>query len=300
MKIMVPPIKCQGIKTKLAEWIKEKTGNLAETGKWYEPFMGSGVVGFNVQPKNAFFSDTNPHLIRFYNDIKSEKITYQSVKEYLMTESGKLLKGADSYYKEVRERFNKNPNSLDFLFLNRCCFNGMMRFNSKGFFNVPFCKKPNRLSKSYITKISNQVKNISGLIKLNNYSFICSDFYDLIRKAGKNDIIYCDPPYIDRYSDYFNSWGRTDEERLFEVLSKTESKFIMSTWEHNKYRENIYIKELWSNFFIDTRDHFYHLGASEKNRNAMTEALISNFVNDTDKRAEKLESIQQNLSIMFK
>ncbi|PAF52216.1 Dam family site-specific DNA-(adenine-N6)-methyltransferase [Helicobacter sp. 13S00477-4] len=275
MSILVPPIKCQGIKTKLVDWIKFKITNI--NGIWYEPFMGSGVVGFNIQPKNAVFSDTNPHLIGFYNDIKNQIVSPEAIKEYLEIEGKKLFIEGDSYYKEVRARFNISPNSFDFIFLNRCCFNGMMRFNSKGGFNVPFCRKPNRFTKSYITKITNQVKNISNIIKSNNYSFFCDSFEDIIPSAKKNDFIYCDPPYIDRYSDYFNSWSEKDELKLFELLKNTPSRFILSTWNHNQYRKNIYIEEYWDLFNIDTKEHFYHLGAKEKNRNIMIESLIYNF-----------------------
>jgi DNA adenine methylase len=277
MKIIVPPIKCQGIKTKLIPWIKEKISSFEDKGVWYEPFMGSAVVGFNIRPQCAVFGDNNPHLIRFYNDVKCGDINHLNVRQYLEIESRKLSDGADDYYKEVRQRFNERPNSLDFLFLNRACFNGMMRFNSKGLFNVPFCKKPKRFSKAYVTKISNQVKNISSIIKLKDYSFIVCDFGELIKRASCDDIIYCDPPYIDRYSDYFNSWTQDDENRLFEVLNSTKAKFLLSTWHSNKYRKNIYIEKMWNAFFIDTQSHFYHLGANEKNRNPMTEALVSNF-----------------------
>ena len=106
--------------------------------------MGSGVVGFNIKPNKAIFCDTNPYIINFYNDIKTGVITSDKMKLFLLSESIKLNKYSNDYYMEVRERFNKNPNSYDFIFLNRSCFNGMMRFNSKGNFNVPFCKKNNR------------------------------------------------------------------------------------------------------------------------------------------------------------
>ena len=149
----IPPIKCQGIKTKLIEYIKNLLPDF--NGIWYEPFMGSGVVGFNILPEKAVFGDTNPHLINFYNDLKNNIITPEKLNKFLQAEAVKLLEGADDYYKEVRNRFNKNPDSYDFIFLNRACFNGMMRFNSKGEFNVPFCKKPNRFALFFITKIIN-------------------------------------------------------------------------------------------------------------------------------------------------
>ena len=65
-KIFVPPIKIQGKKTKLVSFILE---NLPEDAfeVWIEPFMGSGVVGFNAQPRKAIFADSNPHIINFYS-----------------------------------------------------------------------------------------------------------------------------------------------------------------------------------------------------------------------------------------
>lgn len=273
--MIVPPIKCQGIKTKLVEWIQSKIPHYE--GTWYEPFMGSGVVGFNVKPKKAIFCDTNPHIINFYNDIKNKVITPDNIHLFLSEESTKLQKYSDEYYKEVRKRFNKNPNSFDFIFLNRCCFNGIMRFNSKGEFNVPFCKKDNRFSKAYITKISNQIKNISNLLEIYDYSFKAQTFDNTINSASENDVIYCDPPYIERYSSYFNTWQSQDEETLFNVLCNTKAKFILSTWHHNKYRKNTYLEKYSTNFKIDTKNHFYHLGAKEINRNTMVEALIINY-----------------------
>ena len=62
-RIIVPPIKTQGIKTKLVPWIQEHV-QIPEGGKWVEPFMGSGVVGFNVKPERAIFSDTAIRLMK--------------------------------------------------------------------------------------------------------------------------------------------------------------------------------------------------------------------------------------------
>lgn len=274
-KIFVPPIKCQGIKTKLVSWIKDYLVDY--NGIWIEPFMGSGVVGFNVMPKKAVFCDSNPYIIMFYNDLKNNKINSAIIKNFLLIENEKLLEGKDEYYKEVRSRFNNSPNSLDFLFLNRACFNGVIRFNRKGLFNTPFCKKPNRFATSYITKICNQVSNIQQIIEQNDYTFINQDFYKSIKMATSSDFIYCDPPYIDRYADYYNGWNEIDEIKLFELLNNTDAKFLMSSWYGNEYRENKYIKSLWKNFNISIRNHYYHIGAKERNRNPMTEAIIYNY-----------------------
>ncbi len=273
-KIIIPPIKCQGIKTKLVSQIKKLVNKY---DIWYEPFMGSGVVGFNIKPQTAIFSDTNPHLINFYNDIKYKKFTSSDCRLYLEKQSELLLRYGKEYYIEVRNNFNKQPNSYDFLFLNRSCFNGLMRFNSKGGFNVPFCQKNNRFSKSYITKIVNQIKNVENLIHNNDYIFNCCDFEITINNAKENDLIYCDPPYIDRYSDYYNGWTEEDELKLFKALQKTKANFILSTWNKNSYRQNHYIEKFWSNFHIINIEHFYFLGAKESNRNNIIESLVTNI-----------------------
>ena len=174
-KVFVPPIKIQGIKTKIVPFIKENL-LLAQDSMWIEPFMGSGVVGFNVAPKNAVFADINPHIIEFYNQIKSGQITSYIIRQFLEEEGSKLAQKDGLYYYEVRERFNQNHNPLDFLFLNRSCFNGMIRFNKKLAFNVPYGHKPQRFSKAYITKITNQVTHIEELFRYNIWSFICQSF----------------------------------------------------------------------------------------------------------------------------
>jgi DNA adenine methylase len=276
MTVKVPPIKCQGIKTKLVEWIKDHS-SLDNNGAWIEPFMGSGVVGFNMRPSRAIFADVNPHIINFYNAVKQGKITAGIAKEFLEKEGAILqTKGEDHYY-EVRERFNKNGSPLDMLFLNRACFNGVMRFNKKGGFNVPFGHKPERFSKSYVTKITNQIKYVTNAVSQYDWTFICTDFRKIISSATQNDFIYCDPPYIGRHVDYFNSWSENDEQELYDLLNTTKAKFILSTWHSNQYRENFALEKYAPNYTVLTREHFYHVGASEKNRKPMMEAIVLNY-----------------------
>lgn len=275
-KVFVPPIKIQGIKTKLVPVIKENVSMDSDT-LWVEPFMGSGVVGFNTAPNKAVFADTNPHIIKFYNEIKTGKITASFVREFLEQEGNYLAEKEDEYYYEVRNRFNKNHDSLDFLFLNRSCFNGMIRFNKKFEFNVPYGHKSQRFAKAYITKIVNQVSHIELLLKDRDWEFVCQSFEETIRKAEDNSFIYCDPPYIGRHVDYYDSWDEEKEKQLCSVLHKSDSRYMLSTWDFNAYRKNEYIDLLWGDCCKTTREHFYYLGAREKNRNAMTEALLTNY-----------------------
>lgn len=275
-RILIPPIKCQGIKTKLVPLILANATR-PKGGNWIEPFMGSAVVGLNARPPKALFADLNPHIVAFYSAIKDESITPNIARAFLEEEGQRLKEKGEEHYYAIRERFNRKGAPLDFLFLSRSCFNGMIRFNSKGKFNVPFCRKPERFSKAYITKIVNQIAAFQEVVGQHDWSFVRQDFESTIALATEKDFIYCDPPYIGRHADYFNSWTEEDEHRLFNCLSTTTAKFILSTWHSNRYRTNEYLTSLWSRFHIVTQEHFYHVGAKEDNRNAMTEALVMNY-----------------------
>ena len=239
--------------------------------------MGTGVVGFNSGFPHAVMSDANPHLIRFYRSVESGEVSPESVRGYLETESALLSGSGDGQerFREVRDRFNETGDPHDFLFLSRAGFNGMMRFNRSGKWNVPFCKKPKRFSKSYITKISNQVSAVSNVCK--GWEFNCEDFREAIKKAEAGDLIYCDPPYSGRNSDYFNDWDEKDDDDLFRLLEDTEAFFILSTWHHNDFRQNPFADRFKEGFRVLTKEHFYHIGGNLENRRFVTEALILNF-----------------------
>jgi DNA adenine methylase len=215
MPPLVPPIKCQGIKTKLISTIQLAVPPSIE-GKWIEPFCGSGVVAFNIKPKKAILADTNIHIINLYRSIQNGTLTASIVTEHLKLEGERLLREGESYYYEVRSRFNELHKPLDFLFLNRSCFNGVMRFNKNGKFNVPFCRKPQRFAQSYITKIANQVRSVSGVIQGKQWEFEVADFKSTLAEAQEHDVVYADPPYLGRHVDYFNSWS---ESRFLVPLS---------------------------------------------------------------------------------
>jgi len=272
MNIKVPPIKCQGIKTKLVRFIIDSV-QWSRNGRWIEPFVGSGVVVLNVAPNRALLNDINVHVIRFYNDIASGLVSPSNVRAFLEKEGYILSQVGETYYYEVRDRFNKRPSSLDFLFLNRCDFNGVIRFNSKGQFNVPFGKKPDRFRPAYITKVVNQVAYIASLIRNNDWIFREADWRDTLAQAHENDFVYADPPYIGRHTDYYNKWTESDALELFDSLQSLSCGFALSTWSQNRYRTNPYLPSSDS-VTVKTFNHFYHVGATESLRNPMVEALV--------------------------
>jgi DNA adenine methylase len=298
MRVIIPPIKSQGIKTKLVPWIQSLVP--AVHGRWIEPFLGTGVVAFNSGFRDALLSDINPHIIRFYQAIKNCEITPRSVREYLEREGAQLEKAPDqgyAHFKKIRDRFNQLHDPLDFLFLSRAGFNGMMRFNRNGGWNIPFCQKPERFAPAYITKIVNQVHDVACLIQP-GWMFRIEDFAVTIGEAAEDDIIYCDPPYLGRYVDYYNGWTEEDEKKLFALLSATPARFILSTWHHNDFRSNPFVDFLWSKFNIVTRDHFYHSGGKIENRRSMVEALVFNFPANIRKHNHGLEPKPEQMILL--
>jgi DNA adenine methylase len=275
---LVPPLKCQGIKTKLVATIKQ-IADARPHQRWVEPFCGSCVVALNVQPKQALLCDTNLHIIRLYQDIQCGAVTPALVKSFLTGEGEKLRAQGEPYYYEVRERFNQSPSTLDFLFLNRSCFNGVMRFNRQGKFNVPYGHKPERFAQAYVTKITNQVRQIAQVVSVADWTFEVADFRDTLARIKAGDFVYADPPYAGRHVDYFNSWSAEDEQALAARLAAVTCDFTLSTWHSNEFRKNAAIEHVWqkAGFHLTTREHFYHVGSSESLRHPMIEALVTNF-----------------------
>ena len=120
-------------------------------------------------------------------------------------------------------------------------------------------------------------------MKTHNWTFLCQSFEKTMSMAGTGDFIYCDPPYIGRHVDYYDRWDEESEVALSAALKKTGAKFMLSTWDHNAYRQNEYIRTVWSFCQKATRQHFYHVGAREENRNPMVEALLTNYAMTGDK-----------------
>lgn len=299
MSIIIPPIKSQGIKTKLVPWINDvilHSGIDFQNANWIEPFFGTGVVGLNtIVGGNRIVGDTNPHIISFYESIQNGNITPQNMRAYLEIE-GKILCESEEdgyvHFREVKNRFNTEHSSFDFIFLSRAGFNGMMRFNRKGEWNIPFCKKANRFAPAYITKICNQINESSKVINRYDWTFYNQDFIETINLAQEGDIIYCDPPYFGRYVDYYNGWTEEDEERLYQALANTPAYFILSTWHHNEFRANEMMDKYWNQFHVETQEHFYHSGGRIENRHAMVEALVFNFDLHPEENHQQLLQLQ--------
>lgn len=152
-----------------------------------EPFVGAGSVFLNTDYERYLLADINSDLINLYTIVQKNPQTF--VKEASQFFSGELNNETE-YYK-LRDQFNQSKNpyerSLLFLYLNRHCYNGLCRYNLKGEFNVPF----GRYKRPYFPE--NELFIFSE--KAKRATFLCKHYEDVLKKAKKNSVVYCDPPY---------------------------------------------------------------------------------------------------------
>ena len=276
--MIIPPIKIQGKKTKIVPKIMEIADGILndhpEIDTWVEPFLGSGVVAFNCpgRIKKVIVNDINPHIIKFYKGVADGIITPDKIREVFNTHNQNLLKDGYDYYNQIKDRFNQSFDTMDFLFLTRTGFNGVMRFNNSGKWNVPFCKLNNRLSKNVIDDLASSVDELSRLFKSKEFIFYNKSFEEVIESAPDNSIFYCDPPYYGLQVQYFKGWRKEDEIRLNEMLK--DKMFIYSTWLEDGIRENPMINEYWGGYEIEGKKHKYNVAEKAEKRNQVTEGLI--------------------------
>lgn len=155
-----------------------------KTGRYFEPFVGGGAVFFDLLPEKGFLSDLNKELVTTYNVIKN------GVDGLIV--SLKKHKTDKDYFLKIRAQDPNRLSDLDiasrFIFLNRTCFNGMYRVNSKGGFNVPYGKYTNPLicDEDNLKKVSKVLQGIE--IKHQDYK-------EVLKTTKKGDFVYFDPPY---------------------------------------------------------------------------------------------------------
>ena len=276
--MIIPPIKIQGKKTKLVPKIMEIANNLldehSDIDTWVEPFLGSGVVAFNcpTRIKKVIVNDINPHIIKFYKSISDGEITSRKIQEVFEEHNKRLVNEGGLYYTEIKDRFNQTFDTMDFLFLTRTGFNGVMRFNGSGKWNVPFCKLNDRLSKTVIDDLKKTVDELSRLFLAKEFTFHNKSFEEVLETSPANSIFYCDPPYYGLAVQYFKGWGKEDEIRLNEMLKG--KVFIYSTWINDGHRDNPMIKKYWSEYEIESRKHKYNVAEKSSERMGVDEGLI--------------------------
>ena len=241
-------------------------------GRYFEPFVGGGAVFFDLQSKNATISDLNSELITAYSVIRDNvEPLIESLKKHIYDKD---------YFLKMRAMKPAEMSDVDiasrFIYLNRTCFNGMYRVNSKGQFNVPFgrYKNPIICDEDNLRAVS---RALQGVEILN------ADYKVTVSKAGVGDFIYFDPPYYPISStSSFTSYtkdGFAEKEQIelrdtFAELSNRGCYVMLSN------SDTVFIRDIYGglkNVTITTASAGRSINSKGAGRGKITELVITNY-----------------------
>ena len=261
---------------------------------YIEPFIGGGAMLFFMLQKypnikKAIINDINPHLVKTYTVIRDNPYslidTLNELQEKFRTSGD--FEAQKEFFLDIRSRFNQKvytdiDEAAYMIFLNRTCFNGLYRENSKGGFNVPFGKYSN-------PTICDETLLIADSELLQRVEILNGDFSNTSAYVDGYTFFYFDPPYrpLDATSS-FNSYVKEtfddneqirlkefystlSEEGCFEILSNSDCK--------GRNEDDIFFDELYQDFYIERVYAKRSINANASKRGILTELLIRNYEN---------------------
>ena len=271
-----PFVKWAGGKRQIMSEIKKYVPENYDT--FYEPFVGGGAVFFELAPKKAVINDYNSELMNVFECIKDEVKFDKMCTELNHHEANH----SEEYYYQVRniDRDPKKYNKLaDYkraartIYLNKACFNGLYRVNSKNEFNVPFGKK-----EKVNTYEGQNLGVVHCILNFNDVKLLSIDFEEAVKDAKKGDFVYLDPPYdsdTSTFNDYTENGFNKDEQirlaKLFKELSDRGCYVMLSN--HN----TILVKEMYSDYNIHIIEANRNINANGKKRKKVEEVIITNY-----------------------
>ena len=246
---------------------------------YVEPFIGGGAIFFELQPTKAIINDYNSELINLYSVIKNKPTKLIEELKKLETKNNK-----EDFY-EIRnldrnDNWNTKSNvekAARTIYLNKTCFNGLYRVNSKGYFNTPFgfYKNPNICNEKLILDISKYLNE-------NDITLMCGDYKEALKNLPESAFVYLDPPYMPisktssftSYTDAEFEWKQQLElKEECDKLQKQGIKFIQSNSDCPE------IRELYKDYEIKTVYAKRNINSKGNARGEITEVLILNIKN---------------------
>ena len=290
-----PFIKWAGGKTQLLtqfENILPHNLEEAEHFTYIEPFVGGGAMLFHMLQKytnigRVIINDINPNLITAYRVIRDTPERLITDLKMLQREfrQNSNEEARKEYFLRIRKSYNEDThndvtNTAMFIFLNRTCFNGLYRVNSKGYFNVPFGKYTN-------PTICDEELLLEDSKILQNVEILCGDYTLIERYVDNNTFIYFDPPYRPlSTTSSFTSYSKenfddTEQTRLahfFARLSRYGCKMMLSNSDCCAQNPNdTFFENLYGNFIIDKVHASRFVNAIPSKWGKLTEILVRNY-----------------------
>jgi len=274
-KKIEPFVKWAGGKNQLLDKLHNKIPNTY--GTYFEPFIGGGALLFHEKPKKAVISDINEQLINIY-------LQLQAAPKSVIREVNKLDKGScdKDYYLAIREAYNKKiqAHELDaecaalMIWINKHCFNGLYRVNSKGLFNVPYNNKQTGKSIDETNLMS-----IGYFLKNSHVQILCQDFEMTCESAQAGDFVYFDSPYIPvsetaNFTDYTkDGFTYEDHVRLAELYKRLDARGVKAMLSNHDVS---LVYELYKGYKIENVDVRRSINSDAKKR-VGKEVIITNY-----------------------
>ena len=274
-----PYLKWAGGKRQLLAEIKKHLPKGIGSYNYYEPFVGAGAVFFELQPGKAVINDFNEQLVLTYIAIKNR------VEDLISLLINHQKNNCKEYYYEIRNldrdetQFNKLTiveKAARLIFLNKTCFNGLYRVNSRGFFNVPYgsYKNPAVFEENVLRQISNYLNS-------SEITILSKDFEDVALTANKRSFVYFDPPYHSpdklNFTGYkVNGFDENDQERLRNVMAEMTNRGVKCLLSNS---DTDYVRRLYSHkmFEIIQVQAKRAINSDPFGRGAVNEVLIKNW-----------------------
>ena len=250
-----------------------------EFNTYFEPFIGGGAILFELMPNQAVISDYNAELINVYSILCSPPKTKKMCDLLKQYES----KNSEEYYYKIRnidrdkkefEKLKDYERASRTVYLNKTCFNGLYRVNSKNEFNVP-CnknKKVNTFDKDNLTAVNKYLTN-------NKITILNCDFEKAVQGAKKGDFVYFDPPYDSLNDNSFTSYtdsgfGREEQVRLFNCYKELDKKGVkVMLSNHN----TTFINDLYKDYNIIVVNAKRSINSNGNKRGYVEETIITNY-----------------------
>ena len=269
-------------------------------GKYIEPFFGGGALYFYLEPKSAIINDINSKLIGFYKGVKEDyknlRIELDEIGELYKTNRKKFEKlkkkspdkrvndDNEKFYYQMRDMFNgltkkKYSEPLLYFYINKTAYSGMIRYNSKGEFNVPYGRYPN-LNTSLVTDAHHKL--------LSRTEIFNGDYQEIFNMANEDDFIFLDPPYDCVFSDYGNveykgGFNEDSHIKLAEEFSKLKCNALMVIG------RTPLTEKLYGDMIVDEYGKSYSVNIRNRFKSKASHILISNYGNEAKRKFPELE-----------
>lgn len=268
-----PIIKWVGGKTRLLDELAQRMPT--SFGRYFEPFFGGGALFFRTAPARAVLGDQNQDLINLY------KCVAWDVEKVARKLAAHKRNHCEEHYYKVRERWNeRNSRQTDvdraaqFLYMNKTCFNGLYRVNSKGGFNVPMGRYVNPA-----------IYDLQGLraasAALQKAELYAGHYSQVVSKARAGDFVYFDPPYhpvssTANFTSYTaGSFSENDQRQLVHLANELANRGCSVLLSNS---DTPFIREIYSGWKIDRVLCGRSINSKATARGAVYEVMISNEI----------------------